>query len=286
MEVTYTLRDVEEVAEERRKRDEEIAKRNAEAARKREEAAKRAAEAKRIAETPLTQEETATALADLRSADTAKIVSQLSALAKKALPDPDPEIAKAIRPLLTHEDESVKNAADVALRKWSKEYAHKRALDAVYAKSHPLKTTGTDITEDTYLPVGLIVQFRYSPSFWRPGEILKVLDDGKVTVKGRGFGGRTCTVPRAQVRLGPKELSQPNLTADQIARVYNTNPLFGKMRMWKDSSGKAVEAEFRGFADGKVTLRRKSDNKEFEIPISRLSDADRELVEVSSEAEG
>jgi hypothetical protein len=155
-------------------------------------------------------------------------------------------------------------------------------LDAEYAKSSPIKSTGKRVTADTFLPVGLIVQFRYSPSFWFAGEILEVLPDGKVKVKGRGFGGQTRTVPLAQVQLAPEELSQPNLTADQIARVYNSNPLFGKVRTWTDSKGRTVEAEYRGFADGKVQLRRTSDSQDFEIPISQLSDGDRELVEVST----
>ncbi len=284
--VSYILRDPEEVAEERRKRDEEIAKRNAEAARKRKEAAERAAEAKRIAEMPLTSEETALALADLRSGESTRIVNQLTVLAKKALPDPDPEIADAIRPFLTHEDEQVKKAADSALRKWSVKYTKKRALDAEYAQSSPIKSTSMTVTADTFLPVGLIVQFRYSPSFWFSGEILEVLPDGKVKVKGRGFGGQTRTVPLAQVQLAPKELSQPNLTAEQIAKVYNTNPLFGKVRTWTDNNGKTVEAEFRDFADGNVQLRRKSDGQDFEFPISKLSAADRELVEASSNSGG
>jgi len=285
IDVSYILRDPEEVAEERRKRDEEIAKRNAEAARKRKEAAERAAEAKRIAEMPLTSEETAQAMADLGSGDNTKIVNQLTALAKKALPDPDPDIAEAIRPFLTHENEQVKKAADSALRKWSLKYAKKRKLDAEYGTSHPLKSTGLKVTADTFLPVGLIVQYQ-DFSFWRAGEIVEVLPDGKVKVKGRGLGGRTRTAPFAQVQLAPEELSQPNLTADQIARVYNTNPMFGKVRTWTDSSGRTVEAEFRGFADGKVQLRRGSDGQDFEIPISQLSAGDRELVEVSSNSSG
>lgn len=75
------------------------------------------------------------------SGDNAKIVSQLNALAKKAVPDPDPNIAEAIRPFLTSENEVIKKAADAAMRKWSARYAKKRAPDAEYAKSSPIKAT-------------------------------------------------------------------------------------------------------------------------------------------------
>jgi hypothetical protein len=88
------------------------------------------------------------------------------------------------------------------------------------------------------------------------------------------------------VQLAPEVLTQPNLTADELARVYSTNPLFGKTRTWTDKDGKTVEAEFRGFADGRVKLRRTTDGRDFEVPITNLSAADRELVEVSSKSRG
>ena len=282
--VTYDLRDPAEVAEERRKREEALAKAKADAERRRKEAAEKAAAAKIIAETPLTPDESAAALADLSSGDDSKIVARLGELAKKSLKEPDPEIAEAIRPFVTYQSKPIKDAAEKALQKWSLSYAKTRSLDAVYAKHHPLKTAGTIITADSHLPVGLIVQYRFSPSFWFPGEILETLDNGTVKVKGRGFGGRSHTLPRAQVRLAPKELSQPNLTADQIAVVYNTNPLFGKIRDWTDVTGKKVEAEFRGISNGKVKLRRKADGQDFELSLTQLSEADRELVEVSSKS--
>ena len=49
-------------------------------------------------------------------------------------------------------------------------------------------------------------------------------------------------------------------------------------RTWTDSSGKyEIEAEFVSFEDGIVTLK-KTDGKITELPLDKLSEADREHV--------
>ncbi|MGA2256982.1 MAG: SHD1 domain-containing protein, partial [Thermoguttaceae bacterium] len=54
-------------------------------------------------------------------------------------------------------------------------------------------------------------------------------------------------------------------------------------RTWTDSTGKyTIQAEFVEFKDGKVRLR-KENGKEVRIPIEKLSDADRELVQQQSQ---
>lgn len=63
-----------------------------------------------------------------------------------------------------------------------------------------------------------------------------------------------------------------------VAAACISSPLAGELRTWKDSSGKfQVEAEFVGFKDGKVTLR-KAGGESLTIPSSRLSPDDQKFV--------
>jgi hypothetical protein len=72
---------------------EELAQRDAEAEQVANEKKMADAEAKRIAEAPLTPEETAKALEDLASDDVASIQAQLKALQAKSVVEPDPTVA-------------------------------------------------------------------------------------------------------------------------------------------------------------------------------------------------
>src|SRR5690349_10635563 len=50
------------------------------------------------------------------------------------------------------------------------------------------------------------------------------------------------------------------------------------VRKWSDTSGKyKVDAEFLGLKDGKVSLR-KTDGNSIEVPLEKLSKADRDFV--------
>ena len=51
------------------------------------------------------------------------------------------------------------------------------------------------------------------------------------------------------------------------------------MRTWTDKTGQfSIEAEFAGYASGKVKLR-KQDGSTIEIPLDALSDADQKWLE-------
>lgn len=49
-------------------------------------------------------------------------------------------------------------------------------------------------------------------------------------------------------------------------------------RTWTDRTGRQLEADFVGFVDGKVQIKRTSDGKTFFVPIDRFSDADQAFV--------
>ncbi|MFO0902368.1 MAG: SHD1 domain-containing protein [Pirellulales bacterium] len=52
----------------------------------------------------------------------------------------------------------------------------------------------------------------------------------------------------------------------------------GDARIWTDRTGRRAEAEYLGFAHGKVQVRRTTDGKLFEVPLETFSDADQSFV--------
>ncbi len=54
-------------------------------------------------------------------------------------------------------------------------------------------------------------------------------------------------------------------------------------RTWTDRAGRQLDAEFVGFADGKVEIRRTSDGKTFHVPLERFSDADQAFVKSATQ---
>lgn len=56
-------------------------------------------------------------------------------------------------------------------------------------------------------------------------------------------------------------------------------------RTWTNRKGETVEADFIGFANGKVQVRRKSDAKVFAVPLELLSDADQAFVKAQANVE-
>lgn len=114
---------------------------------------------------------------------------------------------------------------------------------------------------------------------WENSEIVKVHDDGTVTVLDGRLTKRERTVPRGTLEL-PKP-ARPKPMA--VAAKEEPNPLAG-IRTWTDSSGKhKVEASFQKVVDGKVSLL-KADGTSIALPLERLSDADREIANFLAKA--
>jgi len=53
---------------------------------------------------------------------------------------------------------------------------------------------------------------------------------------------------------------------------------FAAARTWTDRTGRKLDAEFVGFADGKVQIKRTSDGATFHVPLERLCDVDQAFV--------
>lgn len=251
--------------------EEELARRDAETARIAKEREEAAAEAKRLAEMPLTDEETTAALEDLASGEVARLQTRLKMLQAKSVPDPDPAIASAIEPLLDHSNLLVQSEAKKALAKWSPSFKRKVDADKAYRGPSPVKSTERFVGESTRLYRGLLVQVQLNGSFWYPAEVLEVLEDNRVLLQTRGAGNRQVTVTRRQIQLGPEELTQvpdPNDARPEPTR-----------RWWTDASGRfRIQATFSKLDGDDVKLLR-DDGKTVTIARDKLSDEDRQYLE-------
>lgn len=63
-----------------------------------------------------------------------------------------------------------------------------------------------------------------------------------------------------------------------IGWLYGQDLSLLKSREWKSSNGKVLKAELMKVKDDSITLKRKSDNRDFTLPLSRLHDDDQTLV--------
>lgn len=288
---------------------EKVAEMEAAAKKRAEDMAAAAAERKRIAETPLTPEETQQAVAALASNHADTVREMLGKLAGKSVKEPDQRIAQAIRPHLTSNDRRISKSAQDAMTKWSPEYAKQKKLDKSYQGPAPVSSTGLVVESITPLYVGQIVQARRRNrgSFWYPARIKQLLRDGTVELGfltwGEERGRSSETVARNDIQLAPPELTQParpasmprtskprstmpgtSSSAAPPARPATTKTAHG-MRTWIDATGRfKIEADFVSLADGTVTLRR-ADGKNMEIPLEKLSAADQTHARKSHESE-
>jgi hypothetical protein len=256
---------------------EELAKRDAEAEQLANEKKMADAEAKRIAEAPLTPEETAKALEDLASDDVASIQAQLKALQAKSVAEPDPTVASAIEHLLDHANLLVQTEAQKALVQWSPSYKLKVTADKAYAGSSPVKSTERYVGESTPLYKGLLVQVQQHGTLWYPAEVREVFEDNRVRLIVRGGVRGEKTVTRRQIQLGPLELTQvldPNVAPTKPVR-----------RWWSDTTGRfRIEATFVK-VDGESIRLRRIDGKSVTIPLNKLSPKDQAHVAALTEPE-
>jgi cytochrome c5 len=74
------------------------------------------------------------------------------------------------------------------------------------------------------------------------------------------------------------------------AVTVNGKPVQGSLprdqanRVWRNKDGRTIEGQFLQFADGKVTLRKKSDEKTYTMPLENLSAEDQQWVKTQSPA--
>lgn len=255
-----------------------LAKIDLENQRRIEEMKQKAEAEKQKREAPLSAEEKRTTLADLQSGDIPKTVAALRFLSGKSVKEPDSEIVAAIEPLLRHANPQVKDQAKGALRRWNSEYDAKIKHNEAYSSHMPVPSTDRPVESTTPLFVGQILQFQEHGLSWYAGEVLELMEDGKVKVRKRGFAPREVVVTRRNLQLAPDEVEQPQ--APQSPRgssVATLDP--NAIRTWVDASGQhKIQAAFLGVKDGSVQLRR-ADGKEIAVPLDKLSQPDQEVAQ-------
>jgi hypothetical protein len=249
----------------------ELAALDADAQRRKEEREQAAENAARQAAEPLSPEDKQQTLAALQSGDPHRVLETLKQLATKRPRDPDPEVAAALQSLLHDANQRIREDADKTLVHWSAEHKQRVELRNTYNRSAPLTATGRTVTDGTPLYVGQIAQAQTMGSFWFPADILGLLPDGRVMVRGRGPAKREHTLERSKIQLAPDELEQPH----QPAAPSTAEAL----RTWTDQTGQfEIEAVFLAVTDGAVQLRR-ADGREINVPLEHLSDEDQQYVQ-------
>ena len=103
---------------------------------------------------------------------------------------------------------------------------------------------------------------------WEDVTLIEVYDDGAIRCAWDRWGNVERDMARGDVIIAQSVLKK--LAASRAPRSVE--------RVWVDVTGKyKVEATYVDFKDGKVTLRR-SDGKEVDVDVEKLSAADRKLV--------
>lgn len=238
------------------------------------------AEQKAIAAAPIVGEELDKLISDIESNDKHKIIIATSKLIHKEMSQADPRLVEAIRKLTTS-DEAIASLADNILRKIDP--VHK--INKLYEESGYVESTELSVDGNTELFVGQIIQIAENGQVWYPAEITELLSDGKVATRYRGWGKRRAIVSRNQMQLAPKEVVQPKRVDKKSPASSTPSPNANAslnanaVRTWSDSSGTfKVEASYLGLIEDKIVLKT-ADGREIQVPISRLSLADKKFID-------
>ncbi len=259
--------------------EEELAKVEEERKARVEAMAKASAERKALAAKPLTAEEKQALLTALASTEEHTVVKALMDLANKQPKETDPELVRAIEPLLAHTSTGVSMTAKRAMARWSPEYEKNQSLAESYRRPSSVPSTNLPVNASTKLFVGQILQtsdpqrFGNDSQMWYPAVIEELLPNGTVRV-ARLAGDRhirSTVVPRNQLQLAPPELAQPSKPAE-------ADSLPAEMRTWTDASGRfKLEAVYVSLFEGKVNLRGK-DGRVIAVPLEKLCKEDQVIV--------
>ncbi len=166
---------------------------------------------------PITGDERRRILKELKSNDQQKLFKLLIEL-KQMEPRDDKVIAKAIKPLLKHSSNMVREQAADALVKFAPELGQKFKLNKDYSSFHNLNVTGQQVTARTPLPAGLIVAVNDHGPWYKAAKIVRKHKDGQVDVELVGFG-RVKTLHWSKIRLAPPEVDQPFVSKRMLAKI-------------------------------------------------------------------
>ncbi len=274
---------------------------------KEKEAAEAAAEAARPK--PLTTEERASILKDLRSREEKRCDAALERLGKSVVGDNPDEISAAVVPYLNHPNDWIKPKAAKALVVWATSNAEAALIEASQSDNLWLRNPSVEALGRLKSPAAAEAVAEQLPRCrGEAGKALRAM--GPVAeaatipwIKDRDHWVRSEALEVLKAIGGPaslaalkEELSQRGVDKHVLEATISairfrrqsqgdTEPetpaakASSGMRMWHDISGTfEVEAIFIGLADKKVSLKRR-DGRIVAVPMERLSAEDQAWVE-------
>lgn len=152
------------------------------------------------------------------------------------------------------------------------------------------------------MPPGLIVAVNEHGPWYTAAKIVRKHKDGQVEIQ-TNRSHLSKTIHYSKIRLAPPEVDQPFVSKRMLAKLglgNNSDDDAGEddydgddpdssapdrkalrgYRPWTDNTGTfAIIAKYVGIDGKSVKLLRKKDGKDIKVPLSRLSKADREVVE-------
>lgn len=155
-----------------------------------------------------------------------------------------------------------------------------RALNRAYRDNkQPVPKTGSPVPPNVSLPKYTVLAARKDDGKWYQSHVSSELPDGRVAVRF-SQDNWDAKLPRESLRFPPPEVKAPNLPP--LVLSASGAPEF---RTWTDAAGKfTVIAKFVSAAGDMVELHRQSDGKVFTVPLSRLSEPDRQYVAAMNKA--
>ncbi|MDA1055261.1 MAG: SHD1 domain-containing protein [Planctomycetota bacterium] len=164
--------------------------------------------------------------------------------------------------------------------------ATERVIRSYRDGTQPVLKVGDAVPNDLSLPKFMVVAAKKPDGKWYQAHIsADVLPDGKVSLRF-STDRADSNVARSDLRLPPYEVKAPNLPPTYKTSAPPSSPsrssppptVSDAFRTWTDSTGEfKVEAKLVSATADAVKIVR-NDGKELTLPLTKLSDADRQFV--------
>ena len=251
---------------------------------------------------PLTDEEQRDIIAALESGDSLRQKKALKMLSEKIDLKPNKEIAQSLKKLLAQKRSIYGDTIMQVLFKVSPEFKREYEISRAYKMGGNIQKDmlGDAPKADTVLPTGLVVAVKKQQNAWGVATIIRKLEHGEYQVAHSGghgiYGNEKKDYHWADIRLAPPEVEQPYVDKKLLKELYPENKTpqtesddpdseGREFRTWTDSSGQfRIVAKYLKIEGSSVVLKKKEDGKEVQIPISRLSEKDRQIAKRLKEA--
>ena len=251
---------------------------------------------------PVSAQERASLLKDLRSHDDARCRAALQRLAKGVVDEQPEAISVAVAPFLSHPNGWIQADAAKAMVIWATPNAEAALIKASNTENRMARGSVIVALGKALRAMGRVAETATVPwasdrDFWVRREACDVLKE---------IGGRKSIAALQRALLDPRcpdkkqiedtiaaievHMSQQGDEAEPAEAATATTPAMvapktkDATRSWSDASGSyEVEALFLGVADGKVSLK-KTDGRTIRVPLEKLSEEDQIWIEDHAQA--